>query len=101
MPAAALARRTCASSRREIWRCGFASFLKTRISVVVCTFEALILQARDVTIARVSKGMLNAPHAKQEQTGVRRDCGRLWRLWWLGMQAARGSRTESRLARSG
>src|ERR1700739_2786011 len=59
MPAAALARRTCASSRREIWRCSLASFFKTRISVVVCTFEALTLQARDVTIPRVLKGMLH------------------------------------------
>src|SRR4029077_14549653 len=31
----------------------------TRISVVVCTFEALTLQARDVTIPRVPKGMLH------------------------------------------
>src|SRR6266700_73519 len=59
MPVAKLARRICASSRREMRRGDCMSFCRTRISLVVGTFVAPTLQARDVTIRRVPKGMLD------------------------------------------
>src|SRR6266704_1875687 len=58
MPAAKLARRICASSRREMRRGDCMSFCRTRISLVVGTFVAPTLQPRDVTIPRVPKGTL-------------------------------------------
>src|SRR5437016_13344752 len=59
MPAVKLARRICANSRREMRRGDCMSFCRTRISLVVGTFVAPTLQARDVTIRRVPRGMLD------------------------------------------